>query len=200
MRHARFVGAVACPRPIQGDHHSGRPQGYAPTNCPTALRAGFASDELRPRNLPCCHEAPMRRGRLLRAHLALAGGTREKRPRNDTVLRSHVLVACINLSLSNPITGLPSMTNNGRRSRRGSCTINSSNSSSLTLRSANPIFLYAGLFVESTSCAVRWSDFKSERNSSTVNACLKKSRLSYAIFFSARNSCARRQVVQVERG
>ena len=33
-----------------------------------SLRAFFASDELRPRNLPNCHGTPIQRGRLLRTH------------------------------------------------------------------------------------------------------------------------------------
>ena len=104
-----------------------------------------------------------------------------------------------NSSLSNPITGLPSTTTSGRRSRRGSCTISASSSSSDATRLSKSIFLYAGLFVATTSRGVSFNDFSNVRSSSTVNGCRKKSRVSALTLFFARNSCALRQVVQVER-
>ena len=113
--------------------------------------------------------------------------------------KRNYLSANRNRSLSNPTTGLPSMTTSGRRNRRGSRTISVINSSSDNFSAASPIFLYDGLLVDMTSCAVSLIDFNSARNSSMVNACLKKSRASYAMCFCARNSSAWRQVDQVER-
>ncbi len=104
-----------------------------------------------------------------------------------------------NSSLPNPTTGSPSTTTSGRRNKRGSWTINASNSSSETVRLSKLIFLYDGLWVATTSRGVSLNDCNSVRSSSTVNDCLKKSRVSALTFFFARNSRALRQVVQVER-